>query len=72
MQMNSIRIFGPLVAVIVACLCPTLVSVQTVVQDNWLGGTGTWDDPSMWSAGVSPNGCWGYPYGISVTVNAAE
>ena len=54
MKISSVRIVGPL-AVIVACLIPSLANAQTVVNDNWLGGTGDWSDATKWSAGVVPN-----------------
>jgi hypothetical protein len=55
MQMNSLRTIRLVVAVIAACLFPALTSAQTVVNDNWLGGTGNWSTPANWSVGVVPN-----------------
>src|ERR1700683_391855 len=52
-------------AVIAACLCPALTSAQTVVNDNWLGGEGTWSNPANWGDGVPKHGG-GYVYNVVI------
>ena len=38
-----------LAVLLAACLSPSLAFAQT---DNWLGGSGNWNNGSMWSAGI--------------------
>ncbi len=64
-------------ALIAACSFASFAHAD-VIDNTWLGGAGSWNDPSKWSAGVVPNNsgsttfCAVVPSGsITTALNAA-
>lgn len=52
------------VAVITACLCPTLAFGQT--NSSWNGGTGNWSNSTDWTPNQVPNNGGGNTYNVTI------
>jgi hypothetical protein len=61
-----------LLPIIAACFCPTICFGQTMVNDNWLGGTGNWSNPANWSAGVVPNNSGSTVYNVIINSGGTD
>ena len=72
MQTSSLQMVRLPTIVVAVCLFPAMASAQTVVNDNWLGGTGDWSNPAMWSAGVVPNNSSDGTTVYNVTIDSGE